>query len=49
MHDETRAAHLGRAPERFHGAVNPPVYHVSTVLSKTLAEYEQKQIGRAHV
>jgi cystathionine beta-lyase len=43
MHDDTKAAHSGRHPERFHGAVNPPVYHVSTVLSKTLAEYEQKR------
>jgi cystathionine beta-lyase len=43
MQDETRATHAGRHPERFHGAVNPPVYHVSTVLSRTLAEYEQKR------
>jgi len=43
MHDETKVAHLGRHPERYHGAVNPPVYHVSTVLSSSLAEYEQKR------
>ena len=43
MHDDTKVAHLGRHPERHHGAVNPPVYHVSTVLSRSLAEYEQKR------
>ena len=43
MHDDTKIARLGRHPERFHGAVNPPVYHVSTVLSRSLAEYEQKR------
>jgi cysteine-S-conjugate beta-lyase len=43
MKDDTRAVHAGRHPERFHGAVNPPVYHVSTVLSRSLAEYEQKR------
>ncbi len=43
MHDDTKVAHLGLHPERHHGAVNPPVYHVSTVLSRSLAEYEQKK------
>lgn len=35
----TRIAHLGRDSERFDGAVNPPVYHVSTVLNPDLATY----------
>jgi len=40
--DETRVVHAGRHPEEFHGVVNPPVYHASTVLSPTLADWEQK-------
>lgn len=40
--DETRVVHAGRHPENFHGVVNPPVYHASTVLSPTLADWEQK-------
>jgi cystathionine beta-lyase len=43
MHDDTKATRAGRHPERFHGAVNPPVYHVSTVLSESLDQYEQKR------
>ena len=37
---ETQLAHLGRDPERFDGAVNPPVYHASTILADSLALYE---------
>ena len=43
MRDETRIVHAGRHPEAFSGAVNPPVYHVSTVLSPNLADWEQKK------
>ena len=43
MRDETKVVHAGRHPERFGGAVNPPVYHVSTVLSPDLADWEQKK------
>lgn len=43
MKDETKIVHAGRHPEKFGGAVNPPVYHVSTVLSPTLADWEQKK------
>jgi len=43
MRDETRVVHAGRHPEAFSGAVNPPVYHVSTVLSPNLADWEQKK------
>lgn len=28
----TRLAHMGRYPKEFHGFVNPPVVHASTVL-----------------
>ena len=43
MKDETKVVHAGRHPEEFQGAVNPPVYHVSTVLSPNLADWEQKK------
>ena len=43
MRDETKVVHAGRHPEQFEGAVNPPVYHVSTVLSPSLAHWEQKK------
>jgi cystathionine beta-lyase len=43
MKDETKVVHAGRHPEKFEGAVNPPVYHVSTVLSPNLADWEQKK------
>ncbi len=43
MKDETKVVHAGRHPEQFQGAVNPPVYHVSTVLSPNLADWEQKK------
>ena len=45
MHDDTRVVRSGRHPESFHGAVNPPVYHVSTILSETVEELEER--GRA--
>lgn len=43
MKDETKVVRAGRHPEKFQGAVNPPVYHVSTVLSPSLADWEQKK------
>ncbi|MEM7171804.1 MAG: cystathionine beta-lyase [Pseudomonadota bacterium] len=33
---ETLLAHLGRDPSAQHGAVNPPVYHASTILYETV-------------
>jgi cystathionine beta-lyase len=38
--DETRLAHAGRDPERFHGFVNTPIYRGSTVLFPTVASLE---------
>jgi hypothetical protein len=35
---DTLLTHLGRHPEAHHGAVNPPVYHASTILSANMAE-----------
>ena len=40
---DTLLAHLGRHPEGQHGAVNPPVYHASTILSSNMAEWEKKR------
>jgi cystathionine beta-lyase len=40
---DTLLTHLGRHPEAQHGAVNPPVYHASTILSANMAEWEAKR------
>src|SRR5207248_776778 len=40
--------HLGRNPEAQHGAINPPVYHASTILSKNIAEWENRPDPRTH-
>ena len=37
---DTLLAHAGRAPEKNFGVVNPPVYHASTILYPTVAEFE---------
>jgi cystathionine beta-lyase len=47
MRDETTVVHSGRNPEQFEGAVNPPVFHASTILSPSLADWERKQADRA--
>jgi cystathionine beta-lyase len=47
MHDDTKAVHLGRHPERFEGTVNTPVFRASTILSETVAEWERKKRDRA--
>jgi cysteine-S-conjugate beta-lyase len=41
MHPDTLLAHVGGDPADRHGAVNPPVYHASTILFPTVAEYER--------
>src|SRR6201993_716949 len=40
---DTLLAHLGRHPEEHNGAVNPPVYHASTILSANMAEWEARR------
>ncbi len=40
MKEDTKIVRAGRHPEQHGGAVNTPVYHVSTVLVETLAELE---------
>jgi cystathionine beta-lyase len=47
MRDDTKAVHAGRHPERFEGAVNPPVFHASTILAESLAAWERKRLDRA--
>ena len=37
---DTLLAHAGRNPEKNFGVVNPPVYHASTILHPTVADYE---------
>ncbi|HEX4194549.1 MAG TPA: cystathionine beta-lyase [Stellaceae bacterium] len=37
---DTLLTHAGRAPEKNFGVVNPPVYHASTILFPTVADYE---------
>jgi len=38
-HTDTRLATAGHDPASHHGFVNPPVYHVSTVLYPTAEDY----------
>src|SRR5204862_191451 len=45
---DTLLTHLGRNPEAQHGAINPPVYHASTILSKNVAEWENRRDPRVH-
>ncbi|MCG8354761.1 MAG: cystathionine beta-lyase [Kiloniellales bacterium] len=40
--DETLLAHLGRDPGRYHGVVNMPVFHASTVLYDSLEDFESR-------
>lgn len=47
MHDDTRAVHAGRHPREHHGAVNPPVYHASTIVSASLDEWDRKKADSA--
>jgi cysteine-S-conjugate beta-lyase len=43
MREETTIVHSGLHPERHHGAVNPPVYHASTILSPTVEEFRRRR------
>jgi len=40
QNQDTRLAHAGREPKRFHGFVNPPIYRGSTILFPTAAALE---------
>ncbi|MCB9947342.1 MAG: cystathionine beta-lyase [Rhodospirillaceae bacterium] len=43
---ETSLAHAGRDPWNNHGILNPPVYHASTIASRTLADWEARESRR---
>src|SRR5262249_15614401 len=43
MHEETTIVHSGLHPERHEGAVNPPVFHASTILSQTVEEFRRRR------
>ncbi len=43
MKQDTLITTVGRDPESNHGIVNPPVYHASTIVSPTLAEFREKR------
>src|SRR5258705_567855 len=45
---DTLLTHLGRNPEAKQGAISPPVYHASTILSKNVAEWENRPDPRVH-
>src|SRR3989475_8734073 len=43
MREETTVVHSGLHPERQHGAVNPPVFHASTILSEAVAQFRRRR------
>jgi len=43
MREETTTVHSGLHPERHQGAVNPPVFHASTILSQTVEEMRRRR------
>ena len=42
-HLNTIATHSGLNPKDNYGIINPPVYHVSTILSPTMKEYKNRK------
>lgn len=44
--DATRIAHAGQRPQDYHGAVNVPVYHASSIGFPTVAAYEAAEAKR---
>ena len=42
LRDGTKVVVSGRNPHRFDGMVNPPVYHVSTVLAETVEQLKSR-------
>src|ERR1051325_8691170 len=41
--DRTKLTHAGNSPFENHGIVNPPVYHVSTVLYETVEQLHARE------
>lgn len=48
MKRDTILVHAGRDPHANHGIINPPVYHASTVLYRTLDDFEAAQKHREY-
>jgi cystathionine beta-lyase len=46
MKKDTKLVHGGRHPEQHFGAVNPPVYHASTITYPTLAAWQEARGDR---
>ncbi len=46
MKDDTKAVTAGRDPQRDLGAVNVPVYRASTILARSLGEFEERVARR---
>lgn len=46
---DTRLVHSGRRPADFHGAVNTPVFHASTILFDDLEAFEHRDTSKGHV
>lgn len=44
----TQVAHLGRDPQRYHGAINTPVFRASTIVFPTVADLERAARGAHH-
>jgi cystathionine beta-lyase len=44
---DTQLVHLGRDPAAFHGVVNPPVYHASTFIFRSVEELKDTRRDRA--
>lgn len=44
--DQTRLTHAGNRPADNHGVINPPVYHASTILFPTVAEFKAAAADR---
>ncbi len=49
MKKDTALVTLGREHHPAHGSVNPPVYHISTVLFSTLEEFEAAERGKSPI
>ena len=49
MKEDTKIVRAGRHPERFEGAVNPPVFHASTILRPTLDSMDAAMSAKGKV
>jgi len=49
MKKDTAIVTLGREHHPAHGSVNPPVYHLSTVLFPTLEKFDEAERGKSAI